>query len=104
MYKTNKRKMNKKKDDYHNILCIIRAISEQFHISPELMNISEPKYIGYFKYLENEKIIIRTEKEDYLAEYYNTDPVKARRFGKGKTSAKAGLDFGIFEVGVSHEF
>ena len=47
MYEINKRKMNRIQDDYHRMLCIIRAISEQFHVSPELLKVSKAKYVDY---------------------------------------------------------
>lgn len=106
MYEINKRKMNRIQDDYHRMLCIIRAISEQFHVSPELLKVSKAKYVDYYNQLENGKIIVRVEETEYLAEYYNIliDGVLIFKKGKGKRKFSAEVNIGFAKLGYSHEF
>ncbi|MCI1734781.1 MAG: hypothetical protein LKM30_03500 [Bacilli bacterium] len=92
LYQTYRRKLNRLSDDYHRMLCIVRAIDKQFHVSPEILGVSDAKYRNYFQQLEKAKVIVRVEGEEYLAECYNVCFGWSRSLAKKVKSIAGGVN------------
>jgi len=71
MYEVNKRKLPRKKDDPHNLYCVYRAIRDYFSINASFLQVSQEKYISYYKILIDKGLIVKnTKKTKYCPEAF----------------------------------
>lgn len=104
MYKVDRRKLNRIQDDYHRIICIIRAIDNRFAVSPELLGVSEAKFNNYFQQLERCGAIERVEGTAFLPEFYNTNASGVRAFKRrGKLTFNGEINLGVVKCEMKYE-
>lgn len=106
MYKVNKRKLPRKKTDAHILYGILRAVSENFHISSELLDIKDIKFNAYIENLIKDECINRVtgnnndlfDPEDFVLTLKGINACK--RIKNATATAEVILPFFKFSLGT----
>lgn len=97
MYDVKKRRKPKKKDGFHIMQNIVRAVDERYHIDNTFYELDVENYVKYFKQCEELGFIVRAKGNSYCAEEFNITP-QGHKFHKksiGKITIEQNFKYGI---------
>ncbi len=95
-YEVNKRKLPRKKDDFLIMKGILRAITERFAISSELVDVSIDKFNNYYEQLIEGGAIVRVNKStEFSPENFNLTEKGNKLLRAPKLTKEASMVFKI---------
>ena len=105
MYDTNFKRKPKKKDGFHIMQNIVRAVDERFHIDNEYYGLEVENYNNYFQQCIDMGFIVRVKGTEFVAEYFNVTP-KGHSFHKrpkGKFSIEQKFNYGVGSTTIGYK-
>ena len=99
-YKINKRKLPRNKNDISNMRCILKAISEHFLVTSDLLEVSYSKFRGYLNSLEKKEIIVRVGKCYCVEDYNINDNEKYEKFLRNNKKLLFEMNLKVIKVRV----